>query len=341
MYMKTEPDEAWETLRASRANPPGRASAGARRKTYAAALEQAEQMFRAAAVVGPATRSLQVFYGLSQAGRAVAAAAIDVKGEDWRLDGHGIKASGFDKPFADIEIRTDSATSRGSFVRLSQLLDSPIWGKSDPVRLEDLWDTLPVNLHYPLTDRNRYPALYADERSVHVSHQPALRIPVCDIPGWVIDNGSHETLDTFFERYPGLTQRHEYDRRAPHPDGPPDFTCYANGGGELEVSWLMPPGATHVQQGREHLRGLTRSHGRSRYFLPSITHTDRQPHLLMAWWSVVYTLSMLARYEPAAWAALISVDSNHHAVPIESLLKRAIEFLPGLVLSTIEEVSGR
>ncbi|MEW2490452.1 hypothetical protein [Streptomyces sp. NPDC048411] len=48
----------------------------------------------------PLTRSL------SQAGRAIAAAAVDLKGEDWRLDGHGIKASGFDKSFADIEIRT-------------------------------------------------------------------------------------------------------------------------------------------------------------------------------------------------------------------------------------------
>jgi hypothetical protein len=52
MYMKADPDEAWEKLRASRANPPGKAGGGTRRKTYAAALEQAEQMFGAAAVVG-------------------------------------------------------------------------------------------------------------------------------------------------------------------------------------------------------------------------------------------------------------------------------------------------
>ncbi|MGW9382434.1 YaaC family protein [Streptomyces albidoflavus] len=136
MYMKADPEEAWGRLRASRANPPGKAGGGARRRTYAAALEQAEQMFRAAAVVGPATRPLQVFYGLSQAGRAIAAAAVDLKGEDWRLYGHGIKASGFDKPFADIEIRTNPATSRASFVRLSHLLNSPVWGKG-PVRLED------------------------------------------------------------------------------------------------------------------------------------------------------------------------------------------------------------
>ncbi|MFC9948639.1 YaaC family protein [Streptomyces pratensis] len=60
----------------------------------------------------------------------------------------------------------------------------------------------------------------------------------------------------------------------------------------------------------------------------------------MAWWAVIYTLSMLARYEPAGWTGLISVDNNHHAVPIEGLLKRAIDFIPGLIASTLEEVSG-
>ncbi|MCX5151640.1 YaaC family protein [Streptomyces sp. NBC_00320] len=45
-------------------------------------MEQAQQMFKAAEVVGPQTRPLLVFYGLSQAGRAIAAAAVDLKGED-------------------------------------------------------------------------------------------------------------------------------------------------------------------------------------------------------------------------------------------------------------------
>lgn len=102
----------------------------------------------------------------------------------------------------------------------------------------------------------------------------------------------------------------------------------------------MPQGNALVEERREHLRGLTRSHGGARWFLPAIPPTSREPHLLMAWWAVIYTLSMLARYEPAGWAGLISVDNNHHAVPIEGLLKRAIDFIPGLIASTLEEVSG-
>lgn len=59
MHSDLGTDQAWEQLRASRSNPLGKAAdPGARHKAYAAALEQTGQMFRAAAVVAPATRPL-------------------------------------------------------------------------------------------------------------------------------------------------------------------------------------------------------------------------------------------------------------------------------------------
>ncbi|MER5600133.1 YaaC family protein [Streptomyces sp. NPDC002265] len=60
---------------------------------------------------------------------------------------------------------------------------------------------------------------------------------------------------------------------------------------------------------------------------------------MMAWWAVLYTLSMLARYEPAAWGKLISVDDSQHAVPIERLLERTVNHLPVLITDGIVEVS--
>ncbi|WP_416071590.1 YaaC family protein [Streptomyces sp. ME02-8801-2C] len=67
----TYPDleDVWQALRETRSDPPGWAGSGnaARRKTYNAALEQAEQLLKAAAQVGPASRPLLLFYGLSQA----------------------------------------------------------------------------------------------------------------------------------------------------------------------------------------------------------------------------------------------------------------------------------
>jgi hypothetical protein len=95
------------------------------------ALEQAEQMFRAAATVGVATRPLQVFYGLSQAGRAIAAAASGLTGDGWELAGYGIRCDSVTLrgPLPDIRLEAGKAGGKTSFVRLSELLGSPPVGR--------------------------------------------------------------------------------------------------------------------------------------------------------------------------------------------------------------------
>ncbi|MFC8248504.1 YaaC family protein [Streptomyces chartreusis] len=49
---------------------------------------------------------------------------------------------------------------------------------------------------------------------------------------------------------------------------------------------------------------------------------------------------MLARYEPARWSKHIDVDSSQQAVPLESLLEKAIETLPSFIAYTLDEISG-
>ncbi|MEV6029230.1 YaaC family protein [Streptomyces sp. NPDC052036] len=73
---------------------------------------------------------------------------------------------------------------------------------------------------------------------------------------------------------------------------------------------------------------MTRSYAGGRYFLPALPPMKRVLHPLMAWWTVLYTLSMLARYQPPVWSTLISVDNSTHAVPIERLLERVISHVP-------------
>ncbi|MGO9899681.1 MAG: YaaC family protein [Solirubrobacteraceae bacterium] len=80
---------AWQHIRLLRACPPGEAI-GERAAVFASALEQSEQLMRAAEVVGPAARPLPLFYALSQAGRAIAAVHLPDPG--WRLAGHGLSA---------------------------------------------------------------------------------------------------------------------------------------------------------------------------------------------------------------------------------------------------------
>lgn len=351
MHIDLDADEAWERLRASRWSPPGKANGrGSRRKTYAAALEQAEQTFQAAALVGTATRPMQVFYGLSQAGRAIAAAAVALKGEDWNLAAHGIKTTGFHLPFPDIEIRTDPSGTQGSFVKVSEVLDSPVW-EMDPLRLEDVWDLLPPNLRYPLTTRDRLTPLYTvgDDIGVGTHDHSLLSVPVCDLPDRVIDAGTREALADFLASYPTVAQHESYETNRAltlGPEAPPEYTRYNHGGGELAMNWLMPEGvgtgfdgmATSAER-LAHLRTLTRSYAGSRYFLPVLPPMKRELHPLMAWWAVLYALSMLSRYQPAVWGTLINVDNSAHAVPIERLLERAINHLPVLIADAITEVS--
>ncbi|MFE0778754.1 YaaC family protein [Streptomyces sp. NPDC058861] len=341
MHSDLGTDQAWERLRASRSNPPGRASAGARRKTYAAALEQTGQMFRAAAVVDPATRPLQVFYGLSQAGRAIAAASWSLKGQDWSLESHGIKTTGFHLPFPDIEIRTDSSGTQGSFVRVSEALDSPVWG-TDPIRLEDVWDLLPPNQGYPLTSRDRLTPLFAGDVIAGDYAHPLLSVPVYDIPDRVIEIGTREALADFLAAYPVVAQHDSYvttKTLSLGSEAPPDYSRHEGGITGLTINWKMPQGPASTTERREHLRGMTRPYAGERYFLPVLSPMERELHPLMAWWAVLYTLSMLARYQPATWIKLISVDDSQHALPIERLLERAIKHLPLLIADAIEEVS--
>jgi hypothetical protein len=69
MYEIGPASSAWTALRATRWEPPGAArSAKDRARTYVVALEQAEQMFRAAATVGQATRPVLAYYGLNLSG---------------------------------------------------------------------------------------------------------------------------------------------------------------------------------------------------------------------------------------------------------------------------------
>ncbi|MFJ1701269.1 YaaC family protein [Streptomyces sp. NPDC088252] len=109
--------------------------------------------------------------------------------------------------------------------------------------------------------------------------------------------------------------------------------------GWLTMHWAMPSGADSAEQRRARLRAMTRGYAGHRYFFPATAGLPRDLHPLMAWWVVLYVLSMLARYQPAQWAKHIDIDGSRHAVPIEKILERALEQLPTLIADAIEEVA--
>ena len=337
-------DVVWGRLRATRWDPPGAASGnGERRRTYVFALEQAEQMFRAAAGVGPATRPLLVFYGLSQAARAIAAAA-STDGEGWRLQGHGISCDSLHGPLADTRIRVDHPESKGSFVRVSKLLDSPLWDKSILVTLNTMWDFLPENRFSPLhdSDDSRRTPLYVHRPHLFTEPHPLATVVVANFPPWVVNSPQGlEKFTDYLSSFPEARGYHSFHREGGEPDAAPVFNIQVDGWGELFINWELPPAAAASPSGSlAFVRDTTRRYVGSSYFFPALPAADRSLHPLMTWWAVLYTLSMLARYQPAEWASSINVDASRHAVQLERILDEAIGTVPNLIAEAIDQVAN-
>ncbi|MDX3458713.1 hypothetical protein PV396_43480 [Streptomyces sp. ME02-8801-2C] len=64
-----------------------------------------------------------------------------------------------------------------------------------------------------------------------------------------------------------------------------------------------------------------------------------QLHPFLAWWAVLYCLSMLTRYQPGQWTTQIDVNHSIDAAALERLLSKALIAVPELALATIDEVS--
>jgi len=342
--------DVWEYLRSTRWNPPGAAdSASERRRTYAFALEQAEQMLRAAVTVGPATRPLLIFYGLNQAGRAIAASATSFGSNDWRLQGHGIHVApdSLSGDLSAIQVYPDKSGSKGSFVRLSEVFGSPVWEKSLGVTLSTLWDCVPKNRLTPIgvDDRSRRTPLYVAD--YHVSDDddphPLVSVPVAYFPPWVIDaSDGHRAMVEYLNEFPDAQGYDSYHRKTLPPNALPEFVRHADGWGELTMNWSVMGGAmATAAEGRLYLKERTRQHAGNEYFFPTIGSGGRGIHPLMAWWAVLFVLSMLARYQPSEWSEHIDVNHSRHAAPIEGLLKDALESLPYLIAEAIDQVSGQ
>ncbi len=305
------------------------------------ALEQAEQLFRSATAVGPATRPLILFYGLSQAGRAIAAAAQNAPGDAWRLEGHGISARNEYGPMPEVGLVTDRADNKGSFTRLSQILGSAVWEKN-PVTLNKLWDMIPENAESPLRDAgtDRRVPLQVEYRNLEDGEPNGLlKVPAYRFPDWLIAaEKPAQALATYLHDYPGA--RGVRFECTTFGGSVPAYTRHKGGGGEIELVWEFPADLPDDAEHRlGHLASATRVSRRGWYLFPQVAGAQQTMHPIMAWWAVLHALSVLVRYQPAEWAQHIDVDSSTFAVPIEKLLKNAVQIVPELALQAIKEVT--
>ncbi|WP_399037870.1 YaaC family protein [Streptomyces sp. ASQP_92] len=333
-----------------RALPPGAAREGIRcdqrAEVFRSALEQSEQLFRAAETIGPETQPLLLFYGLSQAGRALAAVspslpAAEQGRQPWHLKGHGIEANP-QGPLRNISLmppKKPNPHGLTSFAGVAQALGCeglPISG----ARLGDLWASLPETRYVPLEEAPRFPALYLQAQSAYEPPLPSgwstINLTFCPARVWEESGGlsQEERITEFLAHYPTLGEW-----RFLPPDGVGRQETGRRDSSSLPRTIYVPHHPNpHVSV--ETLLG-TPYRGDVHYVLPAIEGNQRPLHPLLAWWGVLYGLASVARYEPQSWVKAINIDkaNDRTANAIEHLLEMATSAIPELVTRELHRLN--
>jgi hypothetical protein len=75
-----------------------------------------------------------------------------------------------------------------------------------------------------------------------------------------------------------------------------------------------------------------------RYLRPAVgADGSAPPSPLMIWWLLLYSFSILARYESRRWAQLLDLDGSGAAVLIEYALEEALTVIPHLILEALDK----
>lgn len=312
-------------IRATRARPPAHASKDERRGTYGAALAQFDELMTAAAANSAAARPLPLFYALSQAGRAIAAARA---ADPWRLRMHGLTAPELDGPLLSVAVRRTPTTndkSIDSFTGVARATKSLTFDKT--VDLGALWSSLPEAFDLLPSPPATIPLLLVPDGVGHFMDRDHVHAVVVGY------DGLPEQLPAYLEQHfpttagVGLFQ----------PQGLPHVAEHTDWGQGLKVWWRADEPDVNG-----HLRTVQRVASgtpgfSARWLRPGVAGVALSS--LLTWWVLLFGLSMLARYEPAGWAAALSYDESELAAPLERLLHIGLERIPELVFEALTSES--
>jgi hypothetical protein len=312
-------------LRALRASPPGLAAKDKpRRQVFAAALGQFDELLTAAGAIGPASAPLPLYYALNQAGRAIAA-AHQPNPNRWQPRSHGLKVGHPGRSLGQTLVTPDPPPKRGkvatdSFRVIAGTTGS--WLLTGSVMLGELWAAAPG------TERVRGLGL-RHNRAAQVepvgAGAPAIlgRIRGPELEGLTQTRRSGPARKRLERAYPvarsgmnislGLVSN-------PHPEIVADLHWRTASGitrslGDVTTRFPGPQGA--------------------HYLMPGLGQNDDVLSPLMVWWAVLYSLSHLARYQPASWTAALDPVESPLATPIEGALAYAREVMPQVVYSEL------
>lgn len=309
----------WDWLRITRHDPMGRAQTNTdNAKIYRAALQQFEELVRAAESSGAASRPLPLFYALTQAGRAI----IAVKGGSEHI-GHGLRLGPSQENLLETLVKPQSTTKRpGHFQAVADAVRSP--GLDGPTPIGALIASLPENSDPLFGYGEVWPkALSIWPREWHAGLSVPDLVPiVIGIEGQTL---TYDDLVRLLEPYRTVKDKITISSQVLTL---PSLPTHSTPEG-LGVDVLL----RGTNEELDSVAPQYRIAGR-RWIRPAIAGGD-SPTPLMTWWLVLYALSMFARYYPREWVAALDVDSSPFGVVLDRTMVRGILALPQLVLSEV------
>lgn len=313
-------------LRASRAEPPGFASNDLeRRAIYGSALQQFEELLAAAKAVGPASQPLLLFYALSQAGRAIVAA----RGKHPHVHGHGLRE---DRTVARSEAvfyrrvervaRRDAIDTFGAVARATNGGDF-----SGSLDVGAVWAAIPSVHRIPDEAWRPEWRLALDVHTGMLARRSGggLDLMVTSMSGNPLVQGLEVLAD---DRYPTLPSKAKGTLRG-GPNALPAGSWIAD---------VIVPGVGDDESTLDRIAPKPYG-GKERALIPTLPGQGELLSPLMLWWILLFGLSIIARYDPAGWAAALDVQNATEAVPLETLLEQGMDKLPTLVFNAIFQIS--
>lgn len=319
----------WNDLRSSRATPPALAETRSdRAEVYRAALQQFDELISAAETAGVAARPIPLFYAVSQAGRAITAAHRGA--DDWRHRGHGLRLRNAELALEATIAVDGSPTS--SFEVVRQTTNSS--ALSGAVQLGALVMGLPESADLAIHDVRWPPALRVFEHPLGVDTltRYTLDVDVVLSPNQVEPARWNDSVREALAHYPTAGGWSS----GTHPfDSGDDILHGTTGSTSAHIRWAVGP----TMEERETTLALLAPDYRfagERWLRPSLNHeTPALLAPLMTWWVLLYGFSMLARYHPDAWVAMLDIDRNPWAIAVENALDAALDAVPHLVRDAV------
>jgi hypothetical protein len=312
-------DLVWYRLRQSRSAPPGLAtSSQERRLTYSGALGQFEELMKASKQVTPATRPLPLYYALSQAGKAIAAALV----ANGVKPGHGLRAR-VDGTVVDTSVSPKKQPEE--YQAVADAVGSRALPPETP--LGALWASLVDLLRTDMPDEKWMRPLHVESLvDTGFGRRSASSGVVAVVHAPVAPN-DRDDVESFLRWYPTADEAVILDRDDLSSDEKSLFAREPS----IVLRWDAG-GSNHKAREKrlDEVAPLESPSGGRRYLRPRLPGGDA-PSTLMTWWALLYGFSILARYHPALWSESLRVDASQLAIPIEDLLEEASEHLPGLV----------